>query len=209
MYTLEEIARAAAKLPVLDRLRLLRLLATGVESEMFGQQIGAIATAPNDAPPAVKELEDLTYRVIGCAMALHRQLGPGLSEINYQRGMEDQLTAAGIMFTAQQVLEVYTNGPRRAFVGYYIPDFLIERRLVLEIKALGGLSNDHLAQTICYLAATGCAVGLLINFGKRSLDWRRVLPPRNIDRYRINRQWLYVPEGYTLEAVSDSPDQQG
>lgn len=57
-----------------------------------------------------------------------------------------------------------------------------------------GLDNSHVAQVIGYLAVAGCQVGLLINFGTRSLQWRRILPPKNITEHRVNRQWLFVPD---------------
>ena len=64
----------------------------------------------------------------------------------------------------------------------------------MEIKALKGLDNAHLAQVIGYLAITACPIGLLINFGARSLQWRRVFPTRDISDHRLNRQWLFVPD---------------
>ena len=65
---------------------------------------------------------------------------------------------------------------------------------MVEIKALKELDNSHIAQVIGYLAVSGCFVGLLINFGARSLEWKRILPPRTITEYRVNRQWLFVPD---------------
>ncbi|MBC7264099.1 MAG: GxxExxY protein [Chloroflexi bacterium] len=135
--------------------------------------------------------EDLTYRIIGAAMAVHRQWGPGLKEQQYQRSLEISFTEMELSYTAQQNLPVYD---RDVLVGFYIPDFIVEERVVVEIKALGDLDNSHLAQVIGYLAVTGCPVGLLINFGTRSLQYRRILPPRNISEHRINRQWLFVPD---------------
>ena len=82
----------------------------------------------------------------------------------------------------------------RVLIGYYIPDFIVENRVVVEIKALHGLNDSHLAQVIGYLAVSGCEVGLLLNFGQRSLDWKRVLPPQRISDHKFNRQWLIVPE---------------
>ena len=64
----------------------------------------------------------------------------------------------------------------------------------MEIKALKGLDNSHLAQVIGYLAVSGLSVGLLINFGLRSLQYKRVLPPKKTQEHRLNRQWLYVPD---------------
>ncbi len=65
---------------------------------------------------------------------------------------------------------------------------------MVEIKALSGLDNSHIAQVIGYPAVTQCEVGLLINFGGRSLQWRRILPPKTIAEHQVNRQWLFVPE---------------
>ncbi len=70
----------------------------------------------------------------------------------------------------------------------------IERILVVEIKALNNLDNSHLAQVIGYLAITKCPLGLLINFGAHGLQWKRILPPRNISEHQVNRQWLFVPD---------------
>ena len=65
---------------------------------------------------------------------------------------------------------------------------------IVEIKALRGIDNSHLAQVIGYLAVTGCPIGLLINFGERGLKYKRVLSPKNITEHKVNRQWLYIPE---------------
>jgi len=134
--------------------------------------------------------EDITYKIIGAAMAVHRRLGPGRPEREYQRDMELELPRHGLNFEAQKVIEVYDQG---VLIGMYILDFLVEGLVVVEIKALGWLDKSHLAQIITYLVATGCPVGLLINFGERSLKWRRVFPPPEAVEHRINRQWLYVP----------------
>jgi GxxExxY protein len=126
-------------------------------------------------------------------MAVHRKLGPGLREDTYQRDMEVHLGANGLDFEAQKMLEVYDNGQTKTLIGYYIPDFVVAQRVVVEIKALSCLDNSHLAQVVGYLAVTGCPIGLLMNFGDRSLKWRRVFPPKKIIEHQINRQWLFVP----------------
>jgi hypothetical protein len=79
-------------------------------------------------------------------------------------------------------------------IGYYIPDFIVEDKVVVEIKALRGLDNSHLAQVIGYLAVGKYPIGLLINFGLRSLQYKRILPPKNVTEHRVNRQWLFVPD---------------
>ena len=136
----------------------------------------------------------LTYRVIGLAMAVHRDRGPGYREDTYQRDLELALEQAKLTCEPQKLLEVHDSDEGGALVGYYVPDFIVEGKVVVEIKALSGLDNSHLAQVIGYLVVTGCPVGLLINFGQRSLEWRRILPPRKITDHRINRQWLFVPD---------------
>ena len=136
----------------------------------------------------------LTYQVIGEAMAAHRSLGPGCREDTYQRDLEARFTGKGLAFEPQKLLEVYDPDLENVLLGYYIPDFIVAGKLVVEIKALRGLDNSHMAQVIGYLAVSGCPLGLLINFGQRSLRWRRVFPPRKITEHRVNRQWLFVPD---------------
>lgn len=138
--------------------------------------------------------DDLTYQVIGCAMAVHRELGPGYREDTYQRDLAAHLRDKDILFEEQKLYEVADTSSQSTLIGYYIPDFVIDGKVVVEIKALKGTDNSHLAQVIGYLAVTGCSLGLLINFGERSLITRRILPPKNIQEHRVNRQWLFVPD---------------
>lgn len=70
----------------------------------------------------------------------------------------------------------------------------MEQKVIVEIKAIKGLDNSHLAQVIGYLAVSGCPIGLLVNFGLRSLQQRRVLPPKSVQEHRVNWQWLFVPD---------------
>jgi len=143
--------------------------------------------------------DDLTYRIIGCAMAVHRKRGPGYRENTYQRDLEVHFTESGIAYVAQKSIEVYNSLDEDVLIGYYIPDFIVEGTVVVEIKALWGLDNSHVAQIIGYLAVTGCPVGLLLNFGTRSLQRRRIFPPKNVTEHRVNRQWLFVPDWLRAE----------
>ena len=138
--------------------------------------------------------DELTYKIIGCAMSVHRKLGPGLREDSYQRDMAVRFTEEKFEFEDRKHFEVYDTGAGNVLIGYYIPDFIVAKLVVVEIKALKNLDNSHLAQAIGYLAVTRCPVGLLVNFGARSLEWKRILPPKNITEHQVNRQWLYVPE---------------
>jgi GxxExxY protein len=146
--------------------------------------------------------DDLTYRIIGCAMSVHRKLGPGYRENTYQRDLEVQFTESGLTFEAQKLFEVYDSLDGSQLIGYYIPDFVVEDKVVVEIKALRGLDNSHLAQVIGYLAVGKYPIGLLINFGLRSLQYKRIFPPKNVTEHRVNRQWLFVPDW--LRPDSDS-----
>jgi GxxExxY protein len=138
--------------------------------------------------------DDLTYAIIGCAMASHRELGSGLREKIYQRDLEQRLAEKQISFNAQKYYDVFGGANRDVLIGYYIPDFVVDDKVVVEIKALTGLSTDHTAQIIAYLAITGCPLGLLINFGGRRLQYRRILPPLKIQEHLVNQQWLFVPK---------------
>ena len=71
---------------------------------------------------------------------------------------------------------------------------MVAGTVIVEIKALRGIDNSHLAQVIGYLAVTGCPIALLINFGERSLNYKRILPPKHITEHQVNHQRLYVPE---------------
>jgi GxxExxY protein len=142
----------------------------------------------------VTPYDEITFKIIGCAMAVHRKLGPGLREDSYQRDLEAHLQEQQLPFESQNPYEVYDPVDHETLIGYYIPDFVVAERVVIEIKALRGLDNSHLAQIIGYLALTGCPLGLLINFGERSLKFRRILPPKNIVEHQVNRQWLFVPD---------------
>lgn len=143
--------------------------------------------------------EDITYRINGAAMAVHRRLGPGHKEAVYQEALAAEFEKIGLAFEAEKNLEVYDEG---RLVGYYIPDFIVEDQVIVEIKAFANLHQKYLGQVITYLNHTGLSVGLLINFGERSLRPRRVFPSPQATEARCNPQWLFVPRWLT---GSDDP----
>src|SRR4030067_411225 len=100
--------------------------------------------------------DELTYKIIGCAMAVHRKLGPGYREDTYQRDLEVFLAESQLAAEPQKLYEVYDSLRGDQLIGYYIPDFIVEEKVAVEIKALSGLDNSHLAQVIGYLAVSGC-----------------------------------------------------
>jgi GxxExxY protein len=147
--------------------------------------------------------EDLTYRIIGAAMAVHRRIGPGQREAIYQRALEAELKETRLSFEAQKNLPIY-DGDR--LLGFYIPDFIVEGKVIVEIKAFAALHQKYLGQVIAYLNHTGLPVGLLVNFGGRSLRWRRVFPSPQAIEFRYNYQWMFVPDWLKAQRQEGSSD---
>src|SRR5215213_8487032 len=106
-------------------------------------------------------INDLTYKVIGCAYKVHNVLGPGFLEKVYENALRLELHRAGIYVQQQVKLPVFYEGQQ---VGLYFPDLLIDGQLVIEIKAILTLAPEHDLKLIHYLTATGIDNGLLINF---------------------------------------------
>jgi GxxExxY protein len=117
------------------------------------------------------EINDLTHKIIGCAMQVHRTLGNGFQEVIYQRALAIELAFQGLNFFREQEMEIFY---REQHIGTRRVDFFIEGKVMLEIKAVEKLEDVHKAQAINYLEASGIANGLLINFGATSLDFKRV-----------------------------------
>ena len=105
-------------------------------------------------------------------MEVHKVLGPGFLEAIYQVALERELSLRGIPFEKQVRLPVIYKD---VLVGEYIADFLVEQKLIIEIKAVSNFNSQHEAQAMHYLAATGCRLALLLNFGTGSLQHRRVI----------------------------------
>ncbi|MCY2931890.1 MAG: GxxExxY protein, partial [Planctomycetota bacterium] len=115
----------------------------------------------------VKEVDDpLTYGVIGAAQKVHTTLGPGFVEATYQRALSLELVARKIPFDTEREFEVFYNG---VLCGTYRADMVIGGTLIVELKAVTDLAQEHFAQTISYLRASGLQLALLVNFGARSL----------------------------------------
>ena len=120
---------------------------------------------------------ELTYQVIGAAMALHNQLGPGLKEEVYEKALEVELNHRDIPVYRQYPVTVEHLGE---VVGIFYLDLWVAGQVIVEVKAFSHqLTNDEVAQVLNYLMATGAPVGLLFNFGRRRLEYRRILPARS------------------------------
>ena len=116
--------------------------------------------------------KDLSYTVIGAAMEVHGVLGPGYLEAVYQGSLAKELTIRCVPFEQFKRLMVTYKG---SSVGDYIADFLIDSRIILEIKAVSAFHPKHQAQAINYLTTTGLKLAILLNFGAKSLEWKRVV----------------------------------
>jgi len=116
---------------------------------------------------------DLTYRIMGAAMEVHNTLGHGFLEAVYEAALAHEFDLQSIQFERQKRLAVRYKG---VIVGEYVADFLVEGKVVVELKATRGLTEVDEAQLLNYLKGTGLRVGLLFNFGTPSLQHvRRVL----------------------------------
>ena len=121
---------------------------------------------------------DLTYRIIGAAMAVHNEIGHGFKEEVYEKALEVRLNQEGIHVDRQYPLHVEFQGEQ---VAIFYLDLFAENQVVIEVKAFSHqLTNDELAQVINYLKAAGAPVALLFNFGRRKLEYRRVFPGKNL-----------------------------
>tara|TARA_R110001592_G_scaffold65885_4_gene202341 strand:- start:114 stop:497 length:384 start_codon:yes stop_codon:yes gene_type:complete len=125
------------------------------------------------------EKDELTYAVIGCAMKVHNTLGPGFQEVIYQRCLVIELERAGIGYKREQEQVVFYDGIE---VGLRRADFIVEDRVVVELKALVRLEDAHLAQAKNYTVAYDFPKGLLINFGGKSLEYKLLFNPKYQDQ---------------------------
>ena len=118
---------------------------------------------------------ELTGKIIGCAMEVHRILGNGFQEKIYQRALAIEMTYQGLSFSQEHEMNIIYKGTH---IGTRRVDFFVEGRIMLEIKAVIKLEDVHLAQAINYIEIYRLPIGLLINFGSRSLEFKRVMKPK-------------------------------
>ncbi len=114
---------------------------------------------------------ELTSKIIGCAMRVHSALGNGFQEVIYQRALEIEMTDTELSFSREHEMPVYYKHRQ---IGKRRVDFLVEGVVSVQIKAITQLEDVHLAQAINYLEAYDLEVGLLINFGAKSLQPKRI-----------------------------------
>ncbi|MBK8392222.1 MAG: GxxExxY protein [Saprospiraceae bacterium] len=114
---------------------------------------------------------DLTSRIIGCAMTVHSTLGSGFQEVIYQRALEIEMRLANIEFLREFEMPIFYRDEQ---IGTRRVDFLVEGKISVELKAITKLDDVHFAQGINYLEAYNLEIGLLINFGEISLNFKRL-----------------------------------
>ncbi|OQX05581.1 MAG: GxxExxY protein [Desulfobacteraceae bacterium IS3] len=118
---------------------------------------------------------ELTGKIIGCAMEVHKILGNGFQEVIYQRSLAIEMKNQNLSFSREHEMEIYYKGEH---VGKRRVDFFVEGKIMVELKAVIQLEDVHLAQAINYLEAYGSDIGLLINFGNTRLQFKRVMKPK-------------------------------
>jgi GxxExxY protein len=124
---------------------------------------------------------DLTYKIIGAAMTIHSTLGPGHPEEVYQKALEYELQANKIPFESQKAVSILYKGNQ---VGLRYLDFLVDEKIIVEIKSVNQIELLHEWQVLSYFAATPYEVALLINFGRPKLEYKRMLPSKKILEHR-------------------------
>ena len=118
------------------------------------------------------EFEELSNQIIGAAIRVHKELGPGFLESIYEEALKVELSQNGLDFSSQMEIQIdYLEVP----VGLHRLDLLVKNEVIVELKAVKELADIHFAQLRSYLKATGMKVGLLLNFSKPTLEVRRVV----------------------------------
>lgn len=119
----------------------------------------------------IMEQEELTRNIIGAAMEVHKQMGNGFQEVVYQRALSLEMNLQGIAHEREKEMPLLYKGYD---VGTRRVDFFVENTVMVEIKAVINLEDVHLAQAMNYLEAYNMKIGLLINFGAKSLQFKRI-----------------------------------
>lgn len=114
-----------------------------------------------------------SYDIIGACMEVHKELGKGFFEIVYGDALEIELKNAKINYQREVKFNITYKG--KSLPHYYVSDFIIDNKIVLEIKAIESLTKSHVKQTLNYLAASKIKLRLLVNFGEDSLTYKRIL----------------------------------
>ena len=118
--------------------------------------------------------KDESFNIIGAAMEVHKVVGCGFTEPLYQDALEEELRLRAIPFEREKTYYFTYKGKRLDKI--FRPDFVCYNKVIVELKTVADFTDEHYAQVYNYLKATGMGLGLLINFGKKSLEYKRILP---------------------------------
>lgn len=129
--------------------------------------------------------QELTHKIIGAAMEVHKHLGNGFQEVVYQRALAIEMQLQNINFVREQEMPLTYKG---FDVGTRRVDFFAENKIMVEIKAIINLEDVHLAQAMNYIEAYNLEIGLLINFGSKSLQFKRIHNNKMINKKSGNQE---------------------
>jgi GxxExxY protein len=118
------------------------------------------------------QFEELSSRIIGAVIEVHRELGPGFLEAIYEEALKVELSEQSMRYDSQKEIKIEYLGVE---IGVHRLDLLVEKKIIVELKAVKELTDIHFAQLRSYLKAAGLRVGLLLNFAKPTLEIRRVV----------------------------------
>jgi GxxExxY protein len=116
--------------------------------------------------------KDLSYTIIEACMEVHRILGPGFTEKIYEEAVIRDIAKRNIAFERQKLIEVFYKGDT---IGEYRLDIMVDNKIILELKTVAELNSTFEAQLFSYLKATNLKLGILINFGKKKLEFKRIV----------------------------------
>jgi GxxExxY protein len=117
--------------------------------------------------------KDEVYQIVGCCYEVHKNLGCGFLEAVYQEALSVEFKTSGIPFQKEKVLDISYKG--QLLEKKYVADFICFDKIILELKAMDTLADNHISQVLNYLKATNLRLGLLINFGQTSLVYKRIV----------------------------------
>ena len=137
--------------------------------------------------------QDITYQIIGCAMKVHRRTPRGLREKHYQRALNTEMINSGLTSIEEYPTEIYDS---ETWLGRLYLDHWVNESVVVEDKAVTyPMGDQDIAQIVAYLAATKAKVGLFINFGRKSLEYHRILQPKSLEGWQTHiKQHLWLPK---------------
>ena len=139
---------------------------------MINGHLDGLDSSLKEAKSEGHQFESLSRKVIGAAIEVHRELGPGFLEHIYEEALKIEFTEHDLNFESQKEIQIKYLGTE---IGCHRLDLIVENRIIIELKAVKEFNDVHFAQLRSYLKATGLNVGLLLNFAKPTLEIKRVV----------------------------------